>query len=373
MPPLPAKLKLSALAGLTSLMTAAFTPAAHAQTATNYTATTLQTPLFDATSLPAVQRVDLDEQQRVYGSRAQFSIERFLSSGIGGGGLAQAYVPRPASWAPTSGTSVNPSALTGTAVNQWLATTSDDGQWLVTRDTRNPAQYRVVNRGSATLVAAPAGTQIDLTAINRSGTAVGTLLDLTTGRRLPVQWRQGQITRLALGSYATGLAVGINNQGLVVGQVSTSDANPGQLAVWTAGTLSTPLADTAVPWSAGRFVNDLGTLVVLHGAADGSPGARWSLLRAGSLQALDGATDVADLNHRDAVLGLMPGGILGQQAALWQNGERIDLSARLSGNGLPANTLVLRGLGLNDAGGMVLLHSRDGGRTQVLSRVLPKP
>ncbi len=349
-------------------------PHAQAQsTPTAYTATTLQGPWFDATSLPAVQRFDVDAQQRVWGTRGQFSIERYLTLGLSGGSLAQAYVPRAASWAPSTATSVSPSGISGASGNQAVATVSDDGQWVVLRDTSSPPVYRVLRQGSATRVMPPAGTQVDLTAINRQGEAAGTLLDLATGHRLPVLWRQGQFTRLPLGNMDAGMAVGINNQGVIVGQVNLHDTQVAQLALWTNGQLSQPLAGSATPWSAGRAINDRGTLVVLHGAADGSAGSRWSLLTPAGLQALSGATEVADLNASDVVLGQAEGGTLGQQAAMWVQGQRIDLSARLAGITLPAGTLVLRGLGLNDQGSMVLLHSRDGGRTQVLSRVQPKP
>jgi hypothetical protein len=344
--------------------------AAFAQTPSGYTVTTLRSTYGDNTGFFDPQRFTIDHTHRVLGARSQFSLSHYLAGSLIGLGLANAYVGRPATWAATTATSVAPTTLPQTTDDMVLAAASDDGQWQVVRSTASTPVYRVLHNGALTRVSAPANTQLGLTGINNQGVATGSLLNLADGTRTPVVWRAGQLTRLPTGGFDSGLGVALNNSGQVVGQVFNKEGQAAELAVWTDTTLATPLAGVTA-WSAGRLINDRGSIVTLHGPTVGQGPSLWGLLRQGQLTPLADAADVTDLNHLDTALGRNDSG----RAKLWLNGQAQDLTDWLlaKGTALPAGAKVTQGLAINDAGSMVLLYSVNGNAQQPMVRVTAKP
>jgi len=338
----------------------AWTPAWAQATAPRYTLSTLT----DAISLDTQEPLPLlweevpwlDSQDRVLGMRKQLNAFGAAFGALVGLGDGMATSARPGAWAPVAAGSppaaVKPSNLSNTGTLSELLAISPDGQWTVVYE-RGLAPYLRVMHGSVSVrVQPPSGSRVFLGAINNQGLAGGCLDNIKTGLRTPVLWQQGSYTRLPTGEQPSGMVYSVNNAGAATGKVMPADQMGQRAARWTGGQLQV-LSGDQVAGSRGEHINERGTVALVYAMPGDAQIMRVGLWRGDQLTPLPEMRTLAALNNADEVLGQSTEGEA--RAALWRNGQQLDLTRELQAQGLlPSTARAYLGRSINDNGSVVL-------------------
>ncbi len=339
----------------------------------SYTASTLSQPYLDA--YEADRAFSIDSGNRVHGNRSIFSLsEAFARFTMGGGWNGN--VPRAATWAAGTGTSVSAVnvAVSGTARPQTLATSSN-GSWELLRINGSKPSYRVINNGKAQDITTPSSAVMLVPrVINNNGTVGGYGTDSEIGYVFAFTWKAGVLTRLPTGPRPEGGTItAINNQDVAVGFVQVSDTLFMPVR-WTQGQIELPTKDLPSPYGEAIKINDQGDIVIaLRDTPLGQ--SPYGVLRNGqftSLPATAGVSAITGFNNAGAVVGSDGK----ERAKLWKDGTEYDLTDLVKAKGakLPATAVLSRVFGINDSGSLVadyFLSDKVTGRTVVRLTATP--
>lgn len=307
----------------------------------------------------------LDSQDRVLGMRKQANPLGAFFGGLAGFGNGMATLARPGAWAPmapaptgatpvgAAPTSVKPTNLPGTGTNSELLAISPDGQWWIVYERGLTPAFKVIHGSVSVRVQPGSGNRVFLSTINNQGLAGGYLEQTSTGVQTPVLWQQGRFTRLSTGGQPGGRVYSVNQAGDAAGAVLRANGQGSQATRWIGGQLQW-LSDSQAAFSRGEHLNDRGSVTVRYGApGDANNAWRLGLWRQDQLTELNGLRTLAALNNQDEVLGQSTEG--DARAALWRDGQLIDLTRELQAQGvLPTTARAYLGHSVNDRGSVVL-------------------
>jgi hypothetical protein len=360
------KTPLSPVPALLALALAA--PVAQAQS--GYTVNTLS-----GGSLNMAYAAYMDNSNIAYGNDGRISLVGGIVEWFGGPPLGA--LPRSAKWDVTSAATASVSRRFPLVSSASTSAVSDDGVWQGVWDTGNGTTKRA--KGS-TISSAPTvygtRTKAYVYDINNQGQMVGAQYETESTRAEPYYWAANQKgVRLGCGGCFWAAPMTINNRGEIGGWlILPGFGGPKVAAMWRNG----QVAWTGDPQVLGLgaqavAMNDAGTLVVQSFPMEGK--RSFTVSAAGSvLQLSPQATNVVatDINAAGVVVGQVDG-----RAAMWVNGQEINLAAHLASKGVSvANTWIwLDVIDINDRGSMLATYRlpTDAATTTRQARLTAKP
>jgi hypothetical protein len=344
------------------LLTSAF---AHAQS--GFTVNTLTGAFY-----PNDQSERLDNDNKAYGNLPRFVLSAYLA-GLIVDNQRPGYVQRSAVWPVSTAANVAAANRFSSAAGMSTHAVSDNGVWqgLFDYNSSGPKRANGTTITSAATVSGK-GRPLD---INNQGYMVGYVYE--GGREVGHHWPTAQGVPLDCGGcISNALPVAVNNQGVVLGWGSYRDT-PDSAAyntpvLWRNGAVTWRGNSTQFGINAwGVAINDAGTLVVnSHDRA-----VIYTVSAAGTVLQLPvqaGRAVARDINAAGVVVGKA-----NDRAALWINGQQLDLAAYLAAKGVSqANTWQWLDIyDINDKGSM-LVHYRlptDTATTIRKARLTAKP
>jgi probable HAF family extracellular repeat protein len=271
-------------------------------------------PLFSAVSAAQTPTFSVQVLPNLAGGTGT-SVSAINNAGeaVGSAGGGSSICPRgcPVVW--IDGTPTALGSVPGTA-GGLVYSINNAGQAAGDALTSGNSQAVIWNNGTPTLLTSPGSqyTQTFATSINASGEIVGQAEGPNNTNQQAVAWNSSTPTVLSLLSgYTSGLAWGINSNGLIVGTICCDIGEP-QAVVWhgTTPTLlprlkPTHAANGAVANGKALAVNDLGVIVGVGASAGGQETATaWANGSVTALGMLSGyRSSAAAVNNRGIIVG----------------------------------------------------------------------
>lgn len=317
----------------------------------------------------------LDNSHIAYGNDGRISLVGGIVEWFGGSAIGA--LPRSAKWDVTSAATASVSRRFPLASSVSTSAVSDDGVWQGLWDTSSGSTKRAKG-GTISLAPTAYGnsTKAYVYDINNLGQMVGAQYETESSRAEPYYWATNQKgVRLDCGGCYRAAPMTINNRGEIGGWLILPGFNgPKVAALWRNG----QVAWTGDPQVLGLgaqavAMNDAGTLVVQSFPVEGK--RSFTVSAAGTvLQLSPQATNVEakDINAAGVVVGQVDG-----RAAMWVNGQELNLAAYLASKGVGvANTWAWSDiLDINDKGSMLVTYRlpTDPPTTTRQARLTAKP
>jgi probable HAF family extracellular repeat protein len=199
--------------------------------------------------------------------------------------------------------------------------------------------------------------------VNNAGVVVGMSYNADRDAR-PVAWVGGNLQDLGTLGGPSGVAMAINNNGIVAGSSQIPGGMQDQATIWVGGVAQALSVPAELQGTGAMDINDLNQAVGVGYAYSNGQALLWDQGQVGVLASLGGVWDRANaINNAGQIVGLStvsadPGAA--SHAVMWSDGQILDLNTFMSPEMLAAGWYLSEASDINEAGWVVGVARHSG-------------